>query len=620
MVRHNKPYSWLLLLGVLSWTEGMAQEMDSVSWILDPVVVTGTRYEQPRSKIVSSVSVVDRESLERNGNINVLPALVRHVPGFFLNDRSITGFGVGPNSGGNISIRGISGTPNNRVLVLIDGQPQFMGIFAHPIADAYSATDIERVEVIRGAASVLYGSNAMGGAINMITRRASEEGWQGDLSVGYGSYGTALISGNIRYKKEKFHAMVSANRNSTKGYRADAADNFSNTTTYVKLGYDISPVFSVSGDLQLADAVYFQPGPQEAPLENDEREYLRGRAAVSLKNEGEKVSGAMLLYHNFGNHRFSTGFESTDQNQGLTFYQNLNFVPGQVITLGLDYKRFGGRAFNETLPPPAAVGLGTRHWVDETDVYIHIQQSLAEKLNISGGIRQVNNSQFGSRAIPAFGVSYQAGEETLLKASSSKAFRSPSVVDLFLFPPSNEDLQPEELWSHEFGVIQRLMDKSLSIELTLFYTEGKNLIQINPMEVPPIGSNSGSFTNKGLESQISFKPKPNTDFTFNYAFVDVSANVLFAPRHHFGLQGYWSWEKFTFMPSVQQVFGLRNSIEPAHALEDYTLLNIRIMYYFTSAFRLFADARNLTNTHYQVERGYPMPGFNMIGGLSYSFK
>jgi hypothetical protein len=168
----------------------MAQEKDSLIIALDEAVVTGTRIARQKSKVTASISTISRETIDRSGELNVLPLLAYQVPGFLLNDRSITCFGVGPGSGGNISIRGISGTPNNRVLVLIDGQPQYMGIFAHPIADAYSASDIERVEIQRGAASVLYGSNAMGGAINLITRKATKEGWQGSANLDYGSFGT----------------------------------------------------------------------------------------------------------------------------------------------------------------------------------------------------------------------------------------------------------------------------------------------------------------------------------------------------------------------------------------------------------------------------------------------
>lgn len=598
----------------------MAQaDGDSISWQLDPVVVTGTRMEQPKRKVASSITVISRKDIEKNGNINILPSLTRHVPGFFLNNRSITGYGVGPNSGGNVSMRGISGSPNNRILVLIDGQPQFMGIFAHPIADSYHSSDIERVEVIRGASSVLYGSNAMGGAINLITRKAEQQGLNGNISLGYGSYGTAMLSGNVRFRKEKFHAMVAANRSQTDGYRPDAEDQFENTATFVKLGYDINDVFMVSADFQLADAVYFQPGTTEEPLENDRREYLRGRAALSLKNQGEKISGAVLFYHNFGDHGFASGFESNDQNQGITAYQNLHLVPGQTITVGLDHNRFGGKATNENLPPPARVGLGSQHWVSQTDIYLHLQQTVLKRINFNLGVREINNSQFGSHTVPGFGLTYEAGPLTTFKIASSKAFRSPSVVDLFLFPPSNEELEPEMMWNHEVGWVQQTADQKWKMELSLFYIKGDNLIQINPMETPPIGRNSGAFRNMGLESQVRFQPEPNLDLMVNYSFVDVSENVLFAPKHNLMAQVDWEWGKFSFLPSMQLVYGLRNSMNADSALENYSLLNLRTTYQLASAIQLYADANNLFDASYQVERGYPMPGMNLIGGINFNF-
>ena len=175
---------FLVGLALLGFGAAYAQSVDSSALELDPVVVTGTRWEQQKSRVPGSISVVSREAIEQSGHTNILPVLAHQVPGVFLNDRGVIGYGVGPGSGGNISIRGISGTPNTRVLVLIDGQPQYMGIFGHPIADAYSATDVERVEVLRGAASLLYGSNALGGAINIITRRPQQEGWHGSAPTG----------------------------------------------------------------------------------------------------------------------------------------------------------------------------------------------------------------------------------------------------------------------------------------------------------------------------------------------------------------------------------------------------------------------------------------------------
>ena len=597
----------------------LAQEKDSLTIALDEAVVTGTRIERQKNKIAASISTISRETIDRSGEINVLPLLTYQVPGFLLNDRSITGFGIGPGSGGNISIRGISGTPNNRVLVLIDGQPQFMGIFAHPIADAYSASDIERVEVQRGAASVLYGSNAMGGAINLITRKGTDEGWNGSVNVGYGSFRTFMGNAHVSFNQGKFHSMVAINRNSTTGFRNDAEDSFENTTGYLKMGYAISPGLSLSGDMQLADATYFQPGPTVAPSETDKREYLRGRAALSLRNDWGNVSGALLYFHNFGEHTFQTGFSSKDQNQGITFYQNLSVLPNQILTIGMDYKRYGGKAFNETLPPPARVGLGTQFTIHETDLYLQAQQEFGEKISLNAGLRRVSNSQYGQKLLPGFGFAYRIKQNFTLKASSSKAFRSPSIVDLFLFPTSNESLRPEELWSHEAGFQTLILDNKLSLEMMAFMAKGSNLIQINPMITPSIGSNSGSFLNKGLESQFRFKTAESLQVIFNYAYVDVDENILFAPKHNLSLQTDLQLSKFSIVPSIQHISGLRNSLTETDKNENYTLINLKSMYSISHKINIYITGKNLLNTSYQLEKGFPMPGINVMTGIHLKF-
>ena len=111
-----------------------AQAPDSLiqEYETDPIVMTGTRIEQSLGGLPNSIQVITREQIARYPTNNVLPLVAREVPGLFLNRRGIVGFGVGPNSGGSISIRGLSGTPNTQVLILVNGQPQFMGIFGSP--------------------------------------------------------------------------------------------------------------------------------------------------------------------------------------------------------------------------------------------------------------------------------------------------------------------------------------------------------------------------------------------------------------------------------------------------------------------------------------------------------
>jgi iron complex outermembrane receptor protein len=156
------------------------------------VVITGTHIKLNKDKLPLSVTVIDRHTLEESGSSSVFSALNGLVPGLFITERGISGFGVSQGAAGQISLRGIGGSPTTGVLVLIDGHPQYMGLFGHPLADMALTSQVEQVEVIRGPASVLYGTNAMGGVINLVSRRPDRDINQFRLS--YGSWDSRLMN------------------------------------------------------------------------------------------------------------------------------------------------------------------------------------------------------------------------------------------------------------------------------------------------------------------------------------------------------------------------------------------------------------------------------------------
>jgi outer membrane cobalamin receptor len=160
---------------------------------IEEVVVTGSKTEIARKLVPVSVSQISKKDIENTGEINVLPTIGNYAPGVFVTERNILGFGVATGGSGSITIRGISSSPNTSVLILIDGHPQYQGIFGHPLPDAYVATDVEKVEVIRGPASILYGSNAMSGVVNIITNKQRQDGLTSNLGASYGSYNTQKI-------------------------------------------------------------------------------------------------------------------------------------------------------------------------------------------------------------------------------------------------------------------------------------------------------------------------------------------------------------------------------------------------------------------------------------------
>jgi len=154
---------WATFFALSFFVSSNAQELkDTTHTInLDEVVVTGTKTAVNRNNVPLTVSVVSGEQIENSSESALLPVLAEQVPGLFVTERGITGFGVSSGSAGQISLRGIGGSPNTQVLILLNGNPQFMGIMGHPLSDAYIASDVEKVEVIRGPASTLYGTNAI---------------------------------------------------------------------------------------------------------------------------------------------------------------------------------------------------------------------------------------------------------------------------------------------------------------------------------------------------------------------------------------------------------------------------------------------------------------------------
>ena len=195
------------------------------------VLVTAMKTGTSVKDIPLSITSVSREEIERSSESALLPVLSQQVPGLFVTQRGIMGFGVSNGAAGTINIRGVG--QGNKVLMLFDGQPQWAGVFGHALPDTYVASDVQRVEVVRGPGSLLYGSNAMGGVENMITRSQPDEGVETRARVMYGSYNTQKYMVNNGVRLGKFNSFVSVNHDRTDGHR-DRTD-FNITNGFVRL-------------------------------------------------------------------------------------------------------------------------------------------------------------------------------------------------------------------------------------------------------------------------------------------------------------------------------------------------------------------------------------------------
>jgi len=603
----------LFYQGSLSLLNAQSSLKDTIK--INEVIVTGTKVAVSRNNVPLTVTVINEKEIEESSESALLPILSARVPGMFVTERGITGFGVATGSAGQISIRGIGGSPNTQVLVLLNGNPQYMGIFGHPLPDAYVASDVERVEVIHGPASTLYGSNAMGGVINIITKKQQKDGYNANARIMHGSYNTQKYMVNGGYKKKKFNVFVGINHDQTDGHR-DSSD-FSITDGYFRTGYEINNHFKSSFDFSLSQFDATDPGPEGGNAGNS-IDITRGMGAFVINNKFDKISGSLRLFYNFGEHNISDGFHSADNNHGIVFYEAFNLFTGNTITLGIDYKNFGGKAENTFAMSGKGIVFSDTS-IFESGGYILLQQRIFSKLMLNAGFRLTHNQVFGNEPVPSIGFAYNATTKTIIKGSISKGFRSPTIRELFMWAPANNTLLPERMIQYETSVNQYLLKDKLSVEITAFKANGDNLIKIIIMGNQPKYVNTGEFSNLGLEFAINYIPSENLKFHSNYSYISMEDPVIATPEQQFFLDGTYNRNNLSFNISLQSIINLYIQTGQNSVKESYNLLNMRTDYKINKHFDIFVKCKNLLNTNYQINYGYPMPGIIVFGGINLHF-
>lgn len=602
------------------------------SYAINEVVVTGTRSETDVRHLPMTVSVVGRPQLEASQQTSVLPVLNSQVPGFFSTSRGVMGYGVATGASGQMSLRGIggpaqAGLPTTGLLVLIDGHPQYMGLMGHPIADAYQTMIAERVEVLRGPASVLYGSNAMGGVINIVTRKMQEDGIRTNINIGAGSYGSIQTEATNRIRKGRFSSTVTASYNRTDGHRADMA--FEQYGGYAKLGYDFTDNWKVWGDVNVTRFNATNPGSVMKPYIDNDQRITRGMTSFALENYYEKTSGALSFFYNWGDHWINDGyqpggeplqyrFNSNDQMLGVSWYQSVQLFQGNRLTVGADYFHFGGEAWNQFFDGHRETSANKS--LNEVAGYVDFRQDIAAWLTLDAGARVDYHSQTGTEFIPQVGLAFHLPENAEIKAMASKGFRNPTIREMYMFPPQNPDLKPEKLWNYELSFSQRLMDNRLSYGLNVFYINGENLIirLPNPNGSGMLNQNSGEIENWGAEANVGYQFNPVWSVMANYSWLHMENPVLASPEHK--LYGGVNFRKGRWSAStgIQYVKGLYTDLDAA-TKENFVLWDMQGSFKATNYLSFYVRGENLLAQRYEINAGYPMPKATFMGGVNINF-
>lgn len=595
-----------------------AQKKDSISSsVIDEVVVTGAQRTEKEIASPYSISVIDKEKLEMSGKGQLLSALSGSIPSLFVTERSILGFGISSGGSGGIKIRGIGGQPTSGVLMTIDGQPQFAGLFSHHIADSYGKEYVERVEVVRGPGSLRYGSNAMGGVINVVTKNADKDGCHTTLSTQYGSYNTTLNNLTNTFKRGRFSSLLSLGFDRTDG--AQEGLFFKQGSLYAKVRYNLNKHFNLQADYSLMKFIADDPVYPKIYANDPDAVYhqniVRGNASVSMENKHERSSGFARLYYGYGNHHIQdpSPFHGLDDRWGVLIHQDIDTWKDGTLAVGFDFSSYSGEiplsgGMDNTQAPLATL---KRKNITEYSPYATLNHGfLGKRINVEAGVRMANSNMFGTHWVPQVGISAQPHSDWTVKGSVSSGFRNPSFKDLYLYKMANPDLMPEEMVNVEMAV-QKSFSRIATIELTGFLSKGKNMITIANGK----NANTGNFTNMGIEVVLNSSPFSWISTQANYSFLHSSVKDLTAAPHH---QYYLALnviphDKWKLCPIVKGVGGLYVSAEQSNV--HYTTLGMKVSFQATKWLHVFASADNLTDKEYCIIKGYEMPGINFLGGI-----
>ena len=621
---------YLLTMMLVASTSGIHAIEINDSLHLQEVVVTGTRSATDTRYLPQTVTVIERDLLTNQYQTSILPTVVQQVPGLFVTSRSVLGYGVSGGAAGGINMRGIAGG-SGQMMVLIDGHPQYQGIYGHPISDSYQTLMAERVEVLRGPASMLYGSNAMGGVINIVTRRpVGGNSVHTNINVGAGSYGTLQAEVANQIRSGKFSSTIAAQYGRTDNHRPRMG--FEQYGGYLKLGYDFNNHWNAYVDANITHFNASQPGSTASPLYDADQWITRGMVSAAVENHYGRSNGALSLYTNFGRHKIDDGtadpakptqryFRSKDALMGISLYESFQLFEGNRLTAGIDYQHIYGYAYytsketGETLDTPNKQS--GKSYRNEIAGYVEFRQDLTSWLTVDAGLRVDHHSITGTEWIPQGGIVIRPMESGELKAMVSKGFRNPTMREMYLYPPSNTDLKPERLMNYELAWSHRL--GQFNYGLNLFYLKGDNMIQTMPVDGKPRNVNTGKIENYGLEAEAAYRINPHWRLTTNHSLLHMKNHVLSAPQYKGFLGADFSQQRWNVVAGLQYINGLYTAIGDNEKKENFLLLNATVSYRLVNNLALWVRGENLLAQRYEINAGYPMPRATFMAGANVSF-
>jgi len=650
------PFIFSLFILLTSIHSSVCAQTEEIT--LEEIVVTATRDAEEIRKIPANVTVITKEEIERS-NARATVDLLRDEVGGVVRDY----YGTGKTA--SVDMRGFGETAISNVLVLVDGRRDNEIDLSGTDWTQSPIGQIERIEIVRGSGSVLYGDNAVGGVINIITRKP-EKPFSARLDGVLGSYDDYRVAGSAGGKWGRLSAILNGGYQATDGYRDNGFLRAKDVGG--KLSYDLNDAIglSFSGGFHRDDAG--QPGGlTRALLEQDRRATLRPDDKTQT-DDGYIVLGAKAGLWDWGRIEGDLSYRRREVKDDFPsfFFEDerkittWGFTPRYILekslgkhsnklTLGFDFYR------SEAEADLVSLSIFQEITKKSAGVYLLDELSILENLIFSFGGREEWVTYEFFQDAPRFkdttkddkfawnlGLDYLFDKKASAFVSAKRSFRFPATDELFQFYPTpqiNTALKPQTGYHYEGGVRYAFTDQ-IEANLTLFWMELREEIFFNP-SAPPFGANENypKTRRQGIEIGAKVKPLPWLAAWGNYGYVrphlrsgSFSGNdIPGVPRHKGSLgadvdlgKGFLFNAKVNFVGSQYFISDFANQGE---RLDPYETVDMKLSYTW-KGLKAFAGINNLFNKKYSewaVTYGgaaqvfYPAPERNFFGGISYTF-
>ncbi|HEX8461123.1 MAG TPA: TonB-dependent receptor [Segetibacter sp.] len=624
-------------------------QTDTLQNNLDEVVVTATKTAIKQSQTGKVVTVIDRATIERNIGKSV-SEILNYQSGIFINGAN-NAFGTNQD----VYLRGAS---TGHALIMIDGVPV---IDASQINNSFdlnsiNISQIERIEILKGAQSTLWGSDAMAGVINIITKKGGAKATSPNILLSYGSYNTFKGNVGVNGKLKDFTYNLNYSRVDTRGFSAayDSTGNkgFDNdglvqNNFQANLGYKLSQKLSVSSLIQAGkytadiDAGAFQDdkdyiSKNRNNLYNLGLEYKASKLNFHLINTLQKTKRELIddSTHVGGFSKYAHGnYDATtfisDLYGNYSFSNKASLIVGaQGIYQNTDQGYMSISSFGPYKAPP--IGADSAN-INNYSVYASFLLTNLSGFNNEIGFRYNNHSIYGSNATFSFNPSFNIDENTRVFLNISSGYKIPTLYQLYS-EAGNKNLNPEKSINYELGVQAFSNNKRNSFRVLGFKRDIKNLIVYysDPVTYAAQYINRDKQNDYGFEFESNIALDKIGNWLNNLTYVDgagennnVKTKNLFR-RPNFTYNSTLTIEPvkgLTVAPSFRFV-GTRikgtYDAGPAQMPQYYTL-DFYAAYSFVKQCRLFVDLRNITNQQYFDVPGYNSRRFNFMAGISANF-